>query len=295
MLKSTREQGGRTPDVPSRRKTSAGDPAVAALYRLPPEEFTAARDDLARERKKAGDVEGAAAIKALRKPTVAAWALNSLSRSRADDVQRLLDVSEKVRDAQRRALSTGKGDALRAASAERTAAVRRLTSATMSLLAATGRPASATVEEAVSSTLQAVATNEDVARLLAAGRLAATAEAAGFGDVAALSIAPTSAGGERSARSARAQKSQEAEQRKRRLMELAAEAKHAEGDAQRQAAAAERLEAAAAKAQEAAALAVRHAEDARHAAERARGDADVAAKLAEAARRREQQARKADR
>jgi hypothetical protein len=49
------------------------DPSVDRLYELPLDEFVAARDALAKERKDP-------AVKKLRKPTVPAWAVNQLAR-----------------------------------------------------------------------------------------------------------------------------------------------------------------------------------------------------------------------
>src|SRR5262245_63765579 len=51
--------------------------AVAALYGGPPSEFVAARDALARDLRAAGQRDEAAAVKAVRKPSVAAWALDA--------------------------------------------------------------------------------------------------------------------------------------------------------------------------------------------------------------------------
>lgn len=48
------------------------------LYRARPEEFTALRASLAAEANKRGDTAAAAALKAARKPTTAAWVVNTL-------------------------------------------------------------------------------------------------------------------------------------------------------------------------------------------------------------------------
>ena len=49
------------------------------LYALPLERFTPERDALAKELAADGDRAGAARVKALRKPVVAAWAVNALA------------------------------------------------------------------------------------------------------------------------------------------------------------------------------------------------------------------------
>src|SRR5512133_2478550 len=70
------------------------------LYGLLPEEFTAARDQAARDAKANGDREGAAAITALRRPSLAAWLVNALVRHRADELEQLLALGDALRSAQ---------------------------------------------------------------------------------------------------------------------------------------------------------------------------------------------------
>src|SRR5262245_40977560 len=54
------------------------EPAIDDLYRAPLAEFTDRRSALAAERKAGGDKAGAARVKALVKPSVAAWAANQV-------------------------------------------------------------------------------------------------------------------------------------------------------------------------------------------------------------------------
>ena len=56
------------------------EPRIDALYALPLERFTPERDALAKDLAADGDRAGAARVKALRKPVVAAWAVNALAR-----------------------------------------------------------------------------------------------------------------------------------------------------------------------------------------------------------------------
>ena len=76
------------------------DSAADQLYGLAPGEFTAARDRLAAEARAGGDRDLAAAIKKLKRPTVAAWLANRLTRERPDDVDRLIALGRELRDAQ---------------------------------------------------------------------------------------------------------------------------------------------------------------------------------------------------
>ena len=60
------------------------------LYRLPPEQFTAARDTAARQAKADGDADAATALTALRRPSAAAWLVNVLAGQDAELLERLL-------------------------------------------------------------------------------------------------------------------------------------------------------------------------------------------------------------
>ncbi|MGH9171609.1 MAG: hypothetical protein ACRD0Z_12160 [Acidimicrobiales bacterium] len=76
------------------------DDVADELYRLLPGEFTKARDVHAAAAKKAGDPQLSAALKALKRPTVVAWALNQLIRNRLEDVEELLRLGDELRRAQ---------------------------------------------------------------------------------------------------------------------------------------------------------------------------------------------------
>ena len=69
---------------------------VARLYQLPLEEFTAARNALAKE---AGPKAGE--IKQLEKPSTAAWAVNQLFWRKRGLYQQVLDAASTRRDAYR--------------------------------------------------------------------------------------------------------------------------------------------------------------------------------------------------
>ena len=81
--------------------------AAEELYALPPGEFTRARDERMKLLRADGEREAATAVKALRKPTVAAWALNQLSRSRRKELEALLSAGEGLRAAQEELLAGG--------------------------------------------------------------------------------------------------------------------------------------------------------------------------------------------
>jgi hypothetical protein len=157
------------------------DPEAEALYGLPLEEFTKARDALARATAKDGNKEGGAAITALRKPSVAAWALNQLARRHPDDVSALLAAGDRLRRAQTAALEGGDPAELREASRAEGAEVQALAGQAWSILADAGRGGSPTQEERLATTLRAAAVDPEAGDLLRRGVLTAELSAAGFG------------------------------------------------------------------------------------------------------------------
>jgi hypothetical protein len=68
------------------------------LYGLPLDEFTAARDAEAKRLRAEGDAEAAKAVKALRKPSRAAWAINRAVRSEPEAVKELVGAGERLDD-----------------------------------------------------------------------------------------------------------------------------------------------------------------------------------------------------
>src|SRR5690348_9719856 len=90
---------------------------IDRLYGLPLAEFTRARDEAARELRQEGRKEDSERVKALRKPTAAAGAVNRLVREHRDEVEQFLRAAEALRDAQ----FAGKGDIDAATKQEREA------------------------------------------------------------------------------------------------------------------------------------------------------------------------------
>lgn len=143
---------------------------VDELFGLPPEDFTKARDALAAELKGSGDAAAAKEVKALRKPTVAAWAVNQLSRRHPGGVRDLIEAGERLRKAQSEALGGGSGKQLRERAAERARLVDKLLQRAGDILAeADVEPAAH--RERIEETLLAAAIDDDASRLLTEGRL----------------------------------------------------------------------------------------------------------------------------
>jgi hypothetical protein len=131
-----------------------------SLYALRPEEFVAARNDLAKRLTEAGERERAAEIKALRKPSLAVWLVNRLARERELDVQRLAKAGE--------ALMQGQAGGPEAREEEQRA-LARLGEAAREM-AENEKIGTASADRAT-QTLRAAALREDSRELLKRGRL----------------------------------------------------------------------------------------------------------------------------
>jgi hypothetical protein len=161
--------------------SKAVEQAAKELYGLPPGDFTRARDARVKELRGQGDREAADAVKALRKPTVAAWALNQLARTRAKDVERLIAAGEELRSAQEELLGGGDRSAFQEAAGTERELVAEL-SADATTLASEAGERGGGLREKVAETLHAAALDEETAEELRAGRLTREREAiGGFG------------------------------------------------------------------------------------------------------------------
>jgi hypothetical protein len=227
--------------------------AIEALYAAPSGEFVKRRDALARDLRKDGDREAADRVKALRKPTVAAWAVNGLARKEKMRLRGLLTAGERLREAHEEALSEGLTPALAEARDAERAAIEELARAAQALLEGEGHPASEAVLDRIRETLHASVVDEDLRERVRAGRLEKEEKATGFGFAPAGGAPGTSrrparrqeAGRaererERKAREARERKRREAAKRLEEAREGAAEAEREVGRAARELERAER-------------------------------------------------------
>lgn len=152
------------------------DDEIGHLYQLPLDEFTAARNALARRAKNAAE------IRALGKPPLAAWAVNQLYWRDRATWDALIDAAENLRKVNRTVLGGRSGD-VRAAGAAHDAAVHDALKATLGLLDTSGHPPTDTVRQAVLNTLRALPADEPP------GRLTRSLQPGGFEMLAGLSIA----------------------------------------------------------------------------------------------------------
>jgi hypothetical protein len=158
---------------------------VDDLYGLPLDRFVPQRTALARELRNAGERERAGEVAALKKPSVAAWAVNQLVRTQRRGVAELLEAGDGLRSAQDDVLA-GHGDArsLRAAVERERLAVQKLADAACGLLSSEGQELSETMVERVSDTLHAAALDDDAREQVSAGRLERELRHVGLGGAA---------------------------------------------------------------------------------------------------------------
>ena len=161
---------------------------VRELYRSAPEGFIAARDSLAKRLRDDGRDADAAEVKKLRRPTVAAWALDRLADVAPDEVGALLDAGAELARAQRATLSGRDPQALRQATAERRDLVAELSQTAADALRDAGRSPDPHLED-IRGTLEAASVDEEIGERLRTGTLERTSRpAAGFGDIAGLQL-----------------------------------------------------------------------------------------------------------
>ena len=154
---------------------------IDRLYALPLDEFVSERDALAKQLRKEGDREAAAAVKALRKPSVAAWAVNQVRRDRPEDVRRLIDVTEELHRVYAGLSSAGARERLSEAAAMQRDLVALLSRCAAQLLDAGGHSASDATLAKVADTLRAAALDRELRQQLTDGRVVKERRAASLG------------------------------------------------------------------------------------------------------------------
>ena len=153
------------------------DVAADLLYGLPLDEFTTARNAAAKELRDRGLRDEADAVKALVKPSAAAWAVNQLTRRRHAELDEFLEVAVAARDAQ----LEGAAGAREAIKRQR----EKLDELVQSARDELGGDATEAVLSRIRQTLEAAVVDDAAAEEVRRGRLAKELEPAGFGTLAA--------------------------------------------------------------------------------------------------------------
>lgn len=150
------------------------------LYALPLDEFIPARTSAAKEAA-AGEAgkELGAGVRALAKPSAAAWTVNMLVRSRPDVLEELEELGSRMREAQEKFDAV----ALRELGRERRAVLASAVDAAREVADDAGRPLSNTLATDVEATLRALTADEGAAAAVRTGRLLRTLSADGVQQV----------------------------------------------------------------------------------------------------------------
>jgi hypothetical protein len=156
---------------------------AADLYGLPLDEFTRARDELARELRRAGKKEAADEVKALRKPPVSAWTVNQVARRHPQEMKALVKAGDELRKAQRQVVSGRDPEVLREATNKHRERLDELATIARRELGADGPTLQRVVQ-----TLRSASVDKEASKGLLAGTLTGDVEQAGFGSL--LSVVP---------------------------------------------------------------------------------------------------------
>ena len=152
--------------------------AMQSLYAAAPDAFMAVRSALVADAKASGD-GSASEIGKLRKPSLAAWAVNLTARSAPDVVAELTELGAQMRTAQSR-LDTATLSAMRG---ERDAAVDAFVRAATDTVAEAGRTLSAAAQQDVRATAIAALADEGASAAVTSGQLTRALSYSGFGEV----------------------------------------------------------------------------------------------------------------
>jgi hypothetical protein len=162
------------------------DEALDAVYLGDFEGFVARRNELAKRLRADGDADAAQAVRALKKPSRIAWAINLFGEREGQLSRELLEAGAALREAQARLMA---GDAepveLRSAAEGEQAAVNGALDAVAALAEEAGAPLSASAVERVRQTLHAVSLDEAVRADFERRRLSTEHEARGLGGLGA--------------------------------------------------------------------------------------------------------------
>ena len=135
----------------------AADDKTDALFQLPLDEFTSARNELAKQ-------TGDASIKKLEKPSLAAWAVNQLYWHQRKLYDELIKTSGQVRTAHKQMLA-GKSADVKAVEVFHGEAMRKAKDAIRKFIEAGGNSSSDGVMTPVTETLDALPTTDPPGRL----------------------------------------------------------------------------------------------------------------------------------
>jgi tetratricopeptide (TPR) repeat protein len=158
------------------------DTEIDRLYQLPPDEFTAARNALAKE----AGADGAD-VRRLAKPPIAAWAVNQIYWKRQDIYDALIAASTELRKLHKAILAGRRAD-IREATSVHDEAIDAALKTALAILREEGHPVTDATRQAILITLRSLPADDPP------GRLTRTLQPGGFEMLAGLSIAGSKSG-----------------------------------------------------------------------------------------------------
>ena len=155
-------------------------PEADALYGLSLEEFTPARNELAKQLRKDKRKDEAALVAKLRKPPVTAWALNQLAQAEPARITAVEEAGAALRSAMEQALTGDRSALTEAQSAERRA-IQQAVEAAAELMASAGHAAADTARRRMGESLRTAVLDPETWERLRSGTLGDDVEATGLG------------------------------------------------------------------------------------------------------------------
>jgi hypothetical protein len=203
------------------------DEVARDLYRLPPGQFTSARNARAKKAAALGDRELAGAVRALPKPTAAAWLANTVVRVAAPTVEELVALGPALRRAQ----DSGLRADMRRLVERRRALIGDLVVVAADAADDAGQPFGTQVQRQLEETLEAAVADESMAAVLRSGLVSEPLRFVGFGGA----TGARAAAGTHDVSAAQAERTRQARRRAEAQLETARRAWQTAGERQRSA------------------------------------------------------------
>jgi len=149
------------------------------LYGLPLAEFIQTRDAWAATERDGGDAQLAKDVRALRKPSATAWAVNMLARSQPELLEELVELGIQLRRAQ----AASDGAHMRSLDQDRRRLMARVAAEAVALAEQHDQPLGPAAVAALDETMKAALADRDAGRAVLDGMLVAGLSAPGLGAV----------------------------------------------------------------------------------------------------------------
>ncbi|MCW2799537.1 MAG: hypothetical protein JWQ70_1009 [Aeromicrobium sp.] len=149
------------------------------LYGLPLAEFIQTRDAWAATERDGGDAQLASDVRALRKPSATAWAVNLLARSQPDLLEDLVDLGAQLRQAQ----AASDGTRMRSLDHDRRQLMARVAGEAVAIAEQHDQSLGSAATAGIDETMKAALADPDAGRAVLDGMLVTGLSAPGLGAV----------------------------------------------------------------------------------------------------------------